>query len=200
MQLLHITTTPMKYELEVEHAKLEHNQDFQPRAEITTTKPKLHVHSKNAEVHIDTYQARKSLGLQRIGDFIRTGAQMGKDSINQKTREYVEIGKELSNAKDGVTISSVYTQKMLSETQSSLYTVFLPSTGADISWRPAELSMNYDPGEVDTDWEITKNTMNYVPGSVRLKILEYADVIIEYLGGPMFVPPSADPEYVEPEN
>lgn len=199
MQLLQITTTPMKYELEVEHAKLEQNQNFQPRAEVSTTKPKLHVQSKNAEVQIDTYQARKSLGLQRIGDFINTGAQKGKDSINQKTREYVEIGKEMSNIKDGVTISNVYTQKMLSETQSSLYTAFLPSAGAEISWKPAELSMSYDPGEIDTDWEITKNMMDYVPGSVRLKILEYADVVIEYLGGPMYVPPSADPDYVQPE-
>lgn len=199
MQLLQITTTPMKYELEIENAKLEHNQDFQPKADITTEKPRLQVHSRNAEVQIDTYEARKSIGLQRVGDLIASEAQRGENHINQKTREYVEIGKEMSKIHEGATVSSIYTQKMLSEAQTSTYTVFLPSTGADISWKPAELSMSYDPGSVNMDWEITQNMMNYVPGSVRMKILEYADINIEYLGGPMYVPPSADPAYTEPE-
>ena len=200
MQLLQITTTPMKYELEIEHAKLEHQQEFMSEAKMTTTAPKLSIQSSNAEVQIDTYEARKSLGLQRIGDFIDMEAQNGKDSINQKTREYVEIGKEMSNIHENATIPSIYQQKMLSEaTSGSLYTAFLPSSGADISWKPAEISMSYDAGDISTDWQIAQNTMSYVPGSVRMKILEYADVNIEYLGGPMYVPPSADPNYVETE-
>ena len=190
MQLLQITTTPMKYELEIEHAKLEHQQEFMSEAKMTTTAPKLSIQSSNAEVQIDTYEARKSLGLQRIGDFIDMEAQNGKDSINQKTREYVEIGKEMSNIHENATIPSIYQQKMLSEaTSGSLYTAFLPSSGADISWKPAEISMSYDAGDISTDWQIAQNTMSYVPGSVRMKILEYADVNIEYLGGPMYVRP-----------
>lgn len=190
----------MKYELEIEHAKLEHQQEFMSEAKMTTTAPKLSIQSSNAEVQIDTYEARKSLGLQRIGDFIDMEAQNGKDSINQKTREYVEIGKEMSNIHENATIPSIYQQKMLSEaTSGSLYTAFLPSSGADISWKPAEISMSYDAGDISTDWQIAQNTMSYVPGSVRMKILEYADVNIEYLGGPMYVPPSADPNYVETE-
>lgn len=198
MQLLQITTTPMKYELEIEHAKLEHQQASKPVAHISTTKPSLSVESSNAEVQIDTYQARSSLGLKRIGDFISTKAQEGMESINQKTREYVEIGREMSNIHDNVTISDIFRNKMISDaTTSSPVTVFLPSVGADISWKPAEINMSIDPGETALDWQIEQNTMNFVPGSVRMKILEYAKVNIEYLGGPMYVPPSADPSYEE---
>ncbi len=198
MQLLKITTTPMKYELEIEHARLEHNSDFQPTADVTTTKPELRIKSKNAEARIDTYEARRSLGIQKIGDYIDSAAQNGKEAINQKTREYVEIGKEMSNTYAGATISNIYSQKMLNQS-SQLVTVFLPSTGADISWNPAELSMSYEPGDVSLDWDTSSGMLSYVPGSVRMKILEYADISIEYLGEPLYVPPSANPDYVEPE-
>ncbi len=193
MQLLQITSTPMKYELQVEHAKLEFNQDFTPTAKVTTTHPSMKIHSQNAQVQIDTYEARKSLGIQRIGDYIAENAKLGEEHINQKTREYVEIGKEMGNTHNGTKISDIFRQKMIELPQ--LYTAFLPSGGADISWNPAELEMNYEQGTTQLDWQIEQNMLNYIPGSVRMKILEYAKVNIEYLGGPMYVPPSADPEY-----
>jgi hypothetical protein len=194
---LQITTTPMKYELEIEPAKLELQQDFTPTADITRTPPSIKVQSKITKVSIDTYEARKSLGIQKIGDYIASRAQSGKQHISEKTREYVEIGKEMSNTANGVKISDIFKQKVLQ--QPTLYTAFLPKGGAELSWSPAELYMENDPGDTQFDWNITDNAMNFIPGSVRMKILEYAQVNIEYLGGPMYVPPSADPDYVGEE-
>lgn len=194
MQLLQISTTPMKYELEIEPAKLEYQQDFTPTADITRTSPSIKIRSKNTTVEIDTYQARKSLGIQKIGDYIAERAQDGKEHINEKTREYVEIGKEMGNAHNGTKISDIFKQKVFQ--QPSLYTVFLPAGGAELSWNPAELDVSLDPGDTQLDWQITESSMNYIPGSVRMKIIEYARVNIEYLGGPMYVPPSADPDFI----
>lgn len=197
MQLLQIKSSPMKYELEVENAKLEYQQNGTPSARVETVPSELTMQSKNTQVQIDTYEARKSLGLIRIGDSIEKNAQESMAHINSQTKEYVEIGKAMGNIQDGTTIADIYRQKMLQ--QPELYTAFLPSGGADISWSPAQLDVKYQPGDVNYDWQIKDTTYNYQPGSVRMKIVEYAHVDIEYLGGPMYVPPSADPNYEEPK-
>lgn len=197
MQLLQIKSTPMKYELEVENAKLEYQQDGNPSARVETVPSELTMQSKNIEVRIDTYEARKSLGIIKIGDSIAQNAQKGIEHINSQTKEYVEIGKAMGNIQDGTTIADIYRQKMFQ--QPELYTAFLPSGGADISWSPAQLDVKYKPGDVSLDWQIKDTAYNYQPGSVRMKIVEYAHVDIEYLGGPMYVPPSADPDFVEPK-
>jgi|GEM_PF-3586717 len=63
MQLLRITTTPIKYEFQVENPKLEYQQDVTPSSNITISPSRLNIQSQNAEIQINTYEARKSIGL-----------------------------------------------------------------------------------------------------------------------------------------
>lgn len=199
-QLLQITTTPMKCQYTIERARLEHQQEFQPRADVTTVPSELRLRSRSVQVQLDTYQARRSLGIERVGDRIRKMAQTGMDSIHQKTREYVEMGQQMAQPPNsGVTIPQMIQNKMLSSAQPTSYTAFLPTSGAEISWIPNQLETEYDPGSVNYSWKQMRNALNYVPASVRMEILEYAKVEIKYLGGPMYIPRSADPNYVEPE-
>ena len=193
MQLLKISTTPMKYELEVESAKLEYKQDANPSCDIEATPSQLEIHSKNAEIHIDTYEARKSLGLMNLDDTIQQYAAKGKEHISKQTQEYVQFGEAMANIQDGTDIGDIVKQKMLE--QPELYTTFLPSAPAELSFVPAKLDINYKPGDVNLDWQIKDNSFSYKPGSVHMKIVQYADVDIQYLGGPMYVPPSSDPDY-----
>ena len=36
--------------------------------------------------------------------------------------------------------------------------------------------------------------LEFIPGDIEMNITQYPDVVIEYIGGPIYVPPSADPE------
>jgi len=196
VQLLQITTTPIKYELEIENSKLEYKQDFIPSADVTTKPAKLNVDKiQNVAVNIDTYEARKSLGMQNVADLIKQNAQKSKDHILEQTREYVEIGQQMSNIQDGVSVAEIFKSRMLE--QPELYTAFLPSGGANLTWSPAKLDMSYDAGSMQYNWQINSNELSYIPGSIRMKISEYPSIEIEYLGGPMYVPPSASPNYEE---
>ncbi len=193
MQLLKISTTPMKYELEVESAKLEYKQDVNPSCDINTTPSQLEMHSQNAEVHIDTYEARKSMGLMDIEDSVQQYAAKGKEHIQKQTQEYVQFGEAMADIQDGTEIGDIVRQKMLE--QPELYTTFMPSAPAELSYVPAQLDINYKPGDVNLDWKIKDSPIKYEPGSVHMKIVQYADIDIQYLGGPMYVPPSAAPDY-----
>ena len=196
-QLLNISTTPIKYELEIKQARLEYSQDFKPDYKSTIKPAKIDLKSKNTEVKMNTYQARHSYGQGNLNDFGRLYADMGMDSIKKTTGEYVEIGNEMTRIDIPVTIADIYAQKMLSNPV--LYQAFIPREAAYMAWEPHQMEMNYQAGKLTNDWEIMRNIMNYVPGSVRMNILEQPKVHIEYVGRPMYIPPSADPDFVEVE-
>ena len=75
-QLLKITSTPIQYEFEIEPARLEmRNRPLIPFADVKTTPPQQRIHTENTTVNIDTYEARKSLGLYSVADLVRMEAQ-----------------------------------------------------------------------------------------------------------------------------
>ncbi|ODU57635.1 MAG: hypothetical protein ABT01_01920 [Clostridium sp. SCN 57-10] len=197
MQLLQITVKPAKYELEIENARLEQKHDYIPTAEVEREPLKLRIDTEQTSVRIDTYEARKSLGIMNAGDQLRMHAERGRDAAMQQMRANVEEGAQMAQIEDGVTIGQIINQKMLE--QPSSVTVFLPSTGAEISWDPGQIDMSFNAGKLEYQWNKMENSMQYIPGSVRVKIIERPTVEIEYLGGPMYIPPSADPEYEEKE-
>ena len=190
-QLLRITSTPIKYELEVEHPKLEIKRE-NPSASVDTKPAKLTItNMKDTSVNISTYQARKSLGIMDFADFTAQNAAESQQALTKQIGEYVQIGNQTSQIQDGVTVGDIYRSKMLDSTNYQLYTAYLPSGGADLTWNPAQLDMNYQPGDVSVDWDVSANEFNFIPGSIRMKVTQLASVNIEYLGGPLYFPPSA---------
>ena len=190
-QLLRITSTPIKYELEVEHPKLEIKRE-NPSASVDTKPAKLTItNMKDTSVNISTYQARKSLGIMDFADFTAQNAAESQQALTKQIGEYVQIGNQASQIQDGVTVGDIYRSKMMDSTNYQLYTAYLPSGGADLTWNPAQLDMNYQPGDVSVDWDVSANEFNFIPGSIRMKVTQLASVNIEYLGGPLYFPPSA---------
>ena len=50
--------------------------------------------------------------------------------------------------------------------------------------------MNFEP-------KVQKTESVYVPGELNVNVEQYPRVDIEYIGEPMYVPPSANPAYEE---
>lgn len=199
MQVIEIKTTPGKYELEVTPAKLEYDNDTVRDMHVQTTPSTLKIDAKNISVKIDSYQSRKSIGLMTMGDRIAYSASQGEQHIADKTREYVNTGKQMSNIHDGANIPSIIAQKRINEGTTQLVTAFFPSVGPNISWEPNELNLDYKPANVDINWQELDRSMTYIAGSVKFNVVQRASVDIEYVGGPIYAPPSADPNYEPPQ-
>lgn len=195
MQLLQITVTPMKCELQIENARLEHQSDFTPSASIQTTPAQLNIETKPAEQRLDSYQLRHSIGFAKVGDRIQQAAEKGQNSLSLYIRGTVEEGSEMAKIEDGVTIGELVHQKMLE--QPTTITAFLPSGSLSIMWDPPKIETQYQEGSMDIQWDINQNVLSFVPGSVKLHITQYASVEVEYMGSPLYVPPSASPDYEE---
>ena len=72
---------------------------------------------------------------------------------------------------------------------------FLPRAGPDISWDGGELSIRYEMDKLNFDWRMGQMNFTFVPGNIEFTMTQRPDVIIKYVGGPLYMPPSADPDY-----
>lgn len=73
---------------------------------------------------------------------------------------------------------------------------WLPTTGPDISWDGGELNIRYEMDKLNFDWRMDNGNVEFIPGNIEFTVTQQPDVIIKYIGGPVYVPPSADPDYV----
>ena len=72
---------------------------------------------------------------------------------------------------------------------------FMPSVPPEIDWDPGELSIRYEMDKLNFDWRVNQNEFKFIPGDIEITVKQKPEVIIKYIGGPLYVPPSADPDY-----
>ena len=70
---------------------------------------------------------------------------------------------------------------------------FLPEVGPDISWTGGEMSIRYEMDKLNFDWRMNQMQFTFVPGDIEFKVTQQPDVVIKYIGGPLYVPPSPTP-------
>jgi hypothetical protein len=194
MQLLRITTIPIKIKMNVESAKLKINQE-QAKMHQRTYHGRLSLTKQDIKVRIDTYEARKSMGRLNVMDATKAAANRGIESAQAATAEYAELGNKLAQAYKGVTIPDIAYSKMVKEPTTQM--VFLPSVGAQLSWEGGTLETEYQPDQVETEWETGSAGLEYVPGDLKFEVEQYPSLQIEYMGSPNYVPPSSNPDYKE---
>lgn len=150
------------------------------------------------KLNIDTYEARKSLGPGHMtdGDILEQKAQEGFSIAFQGTAKVAEEGDQLargmspseialSNARAGATVQTIME--------------FLPKENADITFDAGKLNIKYQMGSQEFDWDIhPESPLEFIPGSVEFIVRDRPRVEIEYIGDPIYVPPSANPNYEPP--
>lgn len=191
-QLLKITNVPIEYEWKVERPRLEVKRSSESMAK----QPRLDIKSKNIKVNIDTHEMRKSMGKLSVFDATRDAFERGKEAAKDATAQYAEIGNQMAKIHQGANIPDIMYSKLFKNVNATTKMIFLPDRGPNLSWEPNELHTEYVPAE-SNDIEAMRNVLEYIPGGFTVHIKQYPKVIIEYLGTPMYVPPSASPDYKE---
>lgn len=64
---------------------------------------------------------------------------------------------------------------------------FIPKTGAKIDWEEPSLTIHYEMDKLHFDAKIEEGTIEFIPGDVRLTVLQYPEVRIEYIGNALYV-------------
>ena len=192
--LIEITTVPIQIEMKTTHARLEYARGT-AEMEVSRDEGGLSIKSKPIRVNIDTYDARNSI-TPTLARRIEQDAQKGQQAAYSATATFSSQGQLMMKTKLGEErITQFAEQTMMKNYKPEMALDFIPKGGADIDWDPAELNIKYEMDKLNFDWKINKTGFEFVPGDIEFTVTQQPDVVIKYVGGPIYVPPSADPNY-----
>ncbi len=198
MQLIKIKTTPIKYNINVKNATLTVPQIEPADMDLDITPLKINTETSSIQMRMDSSNMRRSMGMKSIADVMREIPAKAQQTANSVTAEYVQIGNRMAKGyKSGLTIAQIMRDKSMENTTIESTIASIPSESIDLSWEPATIKHDVQRSKAETDWKTAANEMEFVPSSYSLEIEHLAEVEIEYIGGYQYVPPSADPNYVE---
>ncbi len=191
--LIEITTVPIQIEMKTTNAKLEYARGT-AEMEISRDKGGLQIKSRPIRVNIDTFEARNTV-TPTLARSLQQGAQKGQQAAYQATATYAQQGKLMMETKLGEEVITKFSRESLMKNVKDVGLTFLPSTGPEITWDAGEMNIRYEMDKLNFDWKFGQGDFEFTPGDIEFTVTQRPEVVIKYIGGPIYVPPSADPNY-----
>ena len=194
MPLIEIQTVPIELEVKTTSAKLEYRRGTADLEISRAESGGLNIKSRPIKLNIDTFEARNSVTPTAVRS-VEQYAQKGQQAAYSATATYSQQGQLLLDAKIGQELITQFAAEAQNKNLKELGLTFLPSVGPEISWDPGEMQIRYDMDKLNFDWKVNRPQFEFTPGDIEISVKQHPDVIIKYVGGPLYVPPSADPNY-----
>lgn len=192
--LIEIKTVPIEIEMKVTDAKLEYARGTAD-LEITRNSGGLHIKSRPIRLNMDTFEARNSIS-PTPARAISQNAQKGQQAAYEATAAYARQGKILLSAKVGQdAIAQIAAQQQAQNVMTNVGIKFLPSAAPEMNWDAGEMEIRYEMDKLNFDWRMNHPTFEFTPGDIQIAVTQQPSVEIKYVGGPLYVPPSSDPNY-----
>ena len=192
-QLLKITTVPVQYELKINNARLEYSRS-NAQVEISRSDGEFTIKSRPVKLNLDTYEARNSV-TPTLRLSISNAAQKGQEMAYSASATFAREGQLMLKAKIGDDVlNEIFRQRSQLPT-GDFQLGFIPNAPVDIQYQAPDLTIRYEMDKLNFDLKMEQGNFKFIPGDIQLSITQQPDVLIEYIGGPLYVPPSADPNY-----
>lgn len=191
--LIEIKTVPIELQMKVTPAHLEYSRGT-AQVEIRRDQGGLSIRSQPIQVNIDTFEARNSVVPTTMRS-IEQQAQRGSQSVYEATATIAREGKMMMEAKPGENVIPQLARQQTMGQLSQVNINFIPTTDANISWSGGDIQVQYQMDKLNFDWHMQDMSFTFVPGDIEISVTQQPDVIIKYVGGPLYVPPSSDPNY-----
>jgi len=192
--LIEIKSVPIELEMRVTDAKLEYTHGT---VDMTVSRDKggLRIQSSPIRVNLDTFEARNSV-FPTTATQIRQNAAAGKQAAYEAIATYAKQGQLLLQARIGQDLISQFAaESQTKDLKTNVGIQFLPTQGADITWDGGQMSIRYEMDKLNFDWRTEQGDIQFIPGDIEFSVTQQPDVVIKYVGGALYVPPSADPDY-----
>ena len=191
--LIEIQTIPIEIQMKTTNAHLEYARGT-AQMEVSRDRRGLQIRSQPIRVNIDAFEARSSI-VPTTAQSIQQGAAQGQRAAYEATAVLAQEGRMMMEAKIDQDVIPQLAQQKTVDQPAQLGIQFLPEVGPDISWTGGEMSIRYEMDKLNFDWRMNQMQFTFVPGDIEFKVTQQPDVVIKYIGGPLYVPPSADPNY-----
>lgn len=198
-QLIQMRTIPASFEFKVHPARFELKTD--PASyNMIRDKGKFEISSRPARFYMDSIDMRASTGcFPTVSMLNRYYADKGLQTAYEETGRLVREGNRLADIyKHDNPITQIARESM--DTRVETVLGFSPSEPINITWEPHDLSIRYEMDRLFFEWRTHhKAEMRFIPAKIEFVIKEYSRLEIEYIGDPIYIPPSANPNY-EPKH
>lgn len=192
--LIEIKTVPIQVEMKLTHARLEYARGTADM-EVSRDKGGLHIKSQPIRVNLDTFEARNSV-VPTTATSIQQAAQKGRQAVYEATATYAQQGRMMMETKVGEDVIGQIAAASTGVGQDVNVNIqFLPKTGPEITWQGGQMNIQYEMDKLNFDWRLQKMNFEFTPGDIEFSVKQRPEVIIKYVGGSLYVPPSADPDY-----
>lgn len=191
--LIEIQTVPIEIQMKVTNAHLEYARGT-AQMEISRDKGGLQIRSNPIKVNIDTFEARSSV-VPTTAQSIQQSAQKGLQASYEATAVLARQGRMMMESPVDGTVIPQMARDAVQQPMVDLNIQFLPTSDADLSWTGGEMSIHYEMDKLNFDWRMEQMKFTFIPGDIEFTMTQRPDVIIKYVGGPLYVPPSSDPNY-----
>ena len=192
--LIEIKTVPIEIEMKTTRAQVRSTRGT-AEMEISRDQGGLRIKSRPIKVKLDTFEARNSI-VPTLPRSLKQSAQAGQQAAYEATATYARQGKLLLEAKVGQELVTQFAvEAQTANLKSNVGLKFLPTVGPEISWDTGEMSIRYEMDKLNFDWKVNNGDFKFIPANIEFSVTQMPDVIIKYIGGPLYVPPSADPSY-----
>ncbi|MCI8593435.1 MAG: hypothetical protein HFI88_14115 [Lachnospiraceae bacterium] len=192
-QLIKITTVPIRYELKVNNARLEYSSS-KAELEIHKNDGGLSIKSRPVKLHLNSFEARNSVTPTTMRS-VSQSAQKGMTAAYSATAQMAQEGNLMLKADIGEEVVTQIAKQRTAQPTGEFEMGFTPKAPVDISYEAPDLTINYEMDKLNFDLKIQNGNFEFIPGNIEMSITQHPDVVIEYVGGPLYVPPSADPNY-----
>ena len=214
--LLEITSVPIVLEYKTSSARI---QRAESRATVELSKKNeggIRMRSRPIRMNMDTVEsssARKrmpaavppdkrvartasqpSANIASSPPMRREAASGGNAATYSATAQVLDNGRIQVNMQFSSEAAAQLTSQMEQALSSAEFVAEYPEATAEAP----SLSVTYEIDKMSFDWSASSRNIEieFVPADIEFSVSEYPSVVIEYVGDPLYVPPSADPNLV----
>ncbi len=216
--LIEITSVPIEIRVKTTNASLEYTRGT-AEMEVSRSDKGVDIKSRSIQLKLDTFEQRNasehhsnatsatSAVTPQGVNSTPTGTPVTppeREAAYEATSAYSEQGQIMLNARFGqqmqgaqmtkterVAIPDTVRETLNQESGPILSQEALEELGLE----DGQMEIRYEMDKLNFDWKIDQGSFEFTPGDIEITVEQQPKVIIKYVGGPIYVPRSADPNY-----
>lgn len=177
MSLLKIKTKPLKYEIIVQRARVEHVND-NLKTKVSRIRPSIKkVFNKKPQNNLNSNLNRR-VDVSSIRVRAASSSSSNISLLNSLPSNYSTVTSNGANVNINGELNQLKQQKIFDNPNSKM--VFLPNVGPQVSYNDHVHTLPYIGNNYK--WEFPyKPTTVYHPGSIKFEITQYPSITMEYV-------------------
>lgn len=193
--LIEIKSVPIEIRMKTTNASLEYTRGTAEMEISRAESGGLDIKSRPIRLNLDTFE-RGGMAMPNTAQAVPQTVQAPQTDLQtsyEATSAYSDQGQIMLNARFGQELAQ---QMMQSPDESKMPDAasLRPQTGLAFEWEDGQMQIRYEMDKMNFDWKIDRGGFKFTPGDIEFMV-EQGGVTIKYMGGPIYVPPSSDPNY-----